>query len=69
MIHVSPLSSLSFLKQAGMTEMWQNFYAAELFWLHICKALTHCPDQIQFVCTSGFAVFNVIALILPVTRL
>jgi hypothetical protein len=31
MIRESPLSSLSFLKQAGMTEMWQNFYAVELF--------------------------------------
>jgi hypothetical protein len=30
MIHESPLSYLSFLKQAGMMEMWQNIYAVEL---------------------------------------
>jgi hypothetical protein len=68
MFRESPLSSLSFLKQAGMMEMWQNIYTVELLWCHICEAMTHSPDQIQFVCNSGFAVFNVIALILPVTR-
>jgi hypothetical protein len=31
MIRESPLSSLSFLKQAGMMEKWQNFFMAELF--------------------------------------
>jgi len=30
-IRESPLSALSFVKEAGMMEMWQNFYAAELF--------------------------------------
>lgn len=49
--------------------MWRNFYAGEFFNLHIFRALTHSPDQIQFVSISGFAVFVVIALILPVIRL